>query len=299
MNHPSSGALPLSRVTNGSIIFLLLLSTTTPAKILSVASFVCHIPKGLESKRGYNLLQLSMPHSSEMLGEDDISGTSSLTSGNNGFIFSNNYLNQLEVDDSPLPISSDDLDNNDAVYSSNNSFQDIKDSDTESSSFLGKSSSDNLMSQIGEDSLIEGPSTKFHPNDIPRLLMQALEQNDYPYENRGLELLWNFSAEGIHSLYDDLEEFIMKSHALAKAAPASFYGMALKGSDCSFIYHPLNRVGGENGWIATQIMTGTCPDGRSRNFQIRLIKQRRPPNLNCWVIEGLTGSDHDGTFRLE
>ena len=146
------------------------------------------------------------------------------------------------------------------------------------------------------------PSPDLCPSEIPRLLMRSLQRNDSPSLNYGLTKLWNFSGEGIHKLYNDnLEDFITQSKALSEVAPSSFYGMALNGLGCTFLYHPLNRIGGSpNGsWIATQIMTGTNEQGFTRNFQWRLIKQRRPPDLNCWFVEGLTVSDQDGHFDIE
>ena len=61
----------------------------------------------------------------------------------------------------------------------------------------------------------------------------------------------------------------------------------------------LNRVGGEDGWIATQIMRTVSSDGRVRRWQWELRKHRRPPNQGAWFVESIGSSDRLGNFDLE
>ena len=59
----------------------------------------------------------------------------------------------------------------------------------------------------------------------------------------------------------------------------------------------LNRVGGENGWIATQVMKTVSSDGSLRRWQWELRKNKRPPCLGCWKIESIGSSDRNGDFE--
>ena len=59
----------------------------------------------------------------------------------------------------------------------------------------------------------------------------------------------------------------------------------------------LNRVGGEEGWIATQVMKTISSDGRLRRWQWELRKNKRPPCLGCWKVESIGSSDRNGDFE--
>ena len=60
---------------------------------------------------------------------------------------------------------------------------------------------------------------------------------------------------------------------------------------------PINRVGGEDGWIATQVMKTICSDGRLRRWQWEVRKNKRPPCLECWKVEQIGSSDRNGDFE--
>ena len=61
----------------------------------------------------------------------------------------------------------------------------------------------------------------------------------------------------------------------------------------------INRVGGEDGWIATQVMKTISSDGRTRRWQWELRKNRRPPCLGCWKVENIASSDREGNLQTE
>ena len=59
----------------------------------------------------------------------------------------------------------------------------------------------------------------------------------------------------------------------------------------------LNRVGGNDGWIATHVMKTISSDGRLRRWQWELRKKRRPPCLGGWFVELIGSSDRNGDFE--
>ena len=92
------------------------------------------------------------------------------------------------------------------------------------------------------------------------------------------------------------KEFIESCHETADEFPTSFYGVAMNGQSWT-METELNRVGGESGWIATQVMKTISSDGRMRRWQWELRKNKRPPCLGCWKIESIGSSDRNGDFE--
>ena len=93
-----------------------------------------------------------------------------------------------------------------------------------------------------------------------------------------------------------MKEFIESCHQTADEFPTSFYGVAMNGISWE-IETGINRVGGEDGWIATQVMKSYSSDGRMRRWQFELRKNKRPPCLNCWRIDNIASSDRNGDFE--
>jgi len=145
------------------------------------------------------------------------------------------------------------------------------------------------------------PRPELKPEDIPPLLMEALQYNDVPELNAGLNAMWEFAAGSSHTHYiyqNNRTDFIVEAHKTADEFPTSFYGAALNGKSWT-IERPMNRVGGDHGWIATQVMKTICSDGRMRRWQWELRQNRRPPNLNVWYVESIGSSDRKGNFEPE
>jgi len=109
--------------------------------------------------------------------------------------------------------------------------------------------------------------------------------------------MWDFSGDITRqSFHQNITDFIQMAHTDAEVRPASFYGMALNGQSWE-MQTELNRVGGEKGYLATQIVKTISSDGRMRRWQFMLKKNRRPPNLNCWILESIGASDRNGNFQ--
>lgn len=143
------------------------------------------------------------------------------------------------------------------------------------------------------------PRPELFPGEIPTLLMQALERNDEPEKDSGLQSIWAFAGETTRHIFQkNMTEFIESAHETANTMPTSFYGAALYGKSWN-METQVNRVGGENGYISTQVMKTVCSDGRVRRWQWELRKNRRPPDMNCWFVESIGSSNRKGEFEAD
>lgn len=143
------------------------------------------------------------------------------------------------------------------------------------------------------------PRPELAPEDIPPLLMEALRFNDFPDVDAGLTSVWAFSGDTTrHIFQNNFTDFVISAHDTARDFATSFYGVAMYGNSWE-METPINRVGGQDGWIATQIMKTISSDGRMRRWQWELRKHRRPPSLGCWYVEDIGSSDRKGEFKPE
>ena len=68
--------------------------------------------------------------------------------------------------------------------------------------------------------------------ELPPLLMQALQLNDFPEIDAGLHAMWAFVGDSTRFIYKNNEtEFIEDAHTTANTLPTSFYGMAMHGRE--------------------------------------------------------------------
>jgi len=141
------------------------------------------------------------------------------------------------------------------------------------------------------------PRPSLEPEDIVPLLMKALKNNDTPKLDAGLVSMWEFASDTTKFVFkNNMTEFIESCHETADEFPTSFYGVAMNGLSWN-IESDINRVGGKDGWIATQVMKTTSSDGRLRRWQWELRKNKRPPCLGCWKVENIASSDRNGDFE--
>lgn len=142
-----------------------------------------------------------------------------------------------------------------------------------------------------------GPRPSLQPDEIVSLLMTALENVDVPTADAGLVAMWDFASDTTRFVFqNNRTEFIESCHETAFEFPTSFYGATMKGKSWK-IETELNRVGGDDGWIATQVTSTISSDGRLRRWQWELRKNRRPPCLGCWKVETVASSDRKGNFE--
>ena len=152
-----------------------------------------------------------------------------------------------------------------------------------------------LKSSVGASK----PRPELEPEEIPPLLMTALQNNDFPEVNSGISTMWDFAGVTTKFIFkNNVTEYIESCHETADCFPTSFFGMALNGLSWEIV-SPINRVGSEDGWIATQILKTISSDGRLRLWQWELRKNKRPPCLGCWFVESIGSSDRNGSFEVE
>lgn len=158
-----------------------------------------------------------------------------------------------------------------------------------------KQPEDNVISFQGAGT----PRPDLPPDQIPSLLMTALKLNDIPDSDSGLRSMWAFAGGNTHYIFKhNITEFIESAHETANTLPTSFYGVAMNAKSWE-MEGKLNRVGGDDGWIATQVMRTVCSDGRVRRWQWELRKNKRPPQLGCWFVDSIASSDRRGNFEAD
>jgi len=166
----------------------------------------------------------------------------------------------------------------------------------------GKSDDDASNSILITESDFAGagsPRLDLEPSEIPALLFTALQNNDFPTVDAGLKSMWEFGGDETRHIFENNRtDFIESAHKTANEFPTSFYGNAFYGKDWE-METELNRVGGDGGWIATQVMKTVSSDGRLRRWQWELRKRRRPPCIDCWFVESIGSSDRKGQFEAE
>jgi len=141
------------------------------------------------------------------------------------------------------------------------------------------------------------PNPTLQPEEIVPLLMKALQNVDHPTVDNGLITVWEFTTDTTKFIFqNNRTEFIESCHETARDFPTSFYGAAMTGRSWT-IETELNRVGGDTGWIATQVTSTISSDGRRRRWQWELRKNKRPPCLGCWRVENIASSDRKGNFE--
>ena len=182
-------------------------------------------------------------------------------------------------------------------FSTNNRSNNSEDSGSTSSSLpTGWIKTKDLVQMFGGAG---EPRPALAPEEIPTLLMTALCLNDDPYPNAGLESMWQFAGGATQHIFkNNMADFIDSAHQTANEFPTSFYGVAFYGQSWE-METDLNRVGGDAGWIATQVMKTVTSDGRVRRWQWELRKNKRPPCLGCWKVESVASSDRNGNFESE
>jgi hypothetical protein len=129
--------------------------------------------------------------------------------------------------------------------------------------------------------------------------MNALRFNNLPYKDAGLYAIWEFAGDTTRYIFqNNRTEFVESAHTTVDTMSTSFYGVAMNGQYWT-METPLNRVGGDNGWIATQVMKTIGSDGRVRRWQWELRKAKRPPHLGAWYVENIGSSNRKGDFDAD
>jgi hypothetical protein len=116
------------------------------------------------------------------------------------------------------------------------------------------------------------PSPDYGPEDVVRIQVQALANNDTPYRNAGIEVAFRFASPANKRFTGPLRRFIR---------------MLYTPTYRPFLLHRTAHVGQADiqGSQATLTVILTTADGRRVGFVFRLSRQRGGPCDTCWMTD--------------
>ena len=125
---------------------------------------------------------------------------------------------------------------------------------------------------------LPGPRPDLSPAEVVRLQLAALQYNDAPYENAGIETAFRFASPANQRAVGTIDKF-----ALIFLNP---------------LYRPLvNHLDAQLGDMqmtdeqARQAVMLTMPDGKRAAYVFTLIRQHHAPFADCWMIDGVLRVD--------
>ena len=120
----------------------------------------------------------------------------------------------------------------------------------------------------------EFPSPDYGPEDVVRIQVQALGDNDVPYRNAGIEVAFRFASPANKKFTGPLSRFIRMLHAPTYRP---------------FLFHRAAHVGRAEvqGSEATLTVLLTTADGRRVAYAFRLSRQRGKPCNACWMTDAV------------
>lgn len=131
-----------------------------------------------------------------------------------------------------------------------------------------------------------GPSPEWTPAEVVRLQVEALQRNDHPHEDAGIETAFEFASPGNRAATGPLPRFARMVHGPVYRDMLDFeraeYGRV--------------RVEGDR---AAQEVTLVRPDGRRVTFLFGLSRQPDGDCAGCWMTDAVVRRDApaDGTIR--
>lgn len=131
-----------------------------------------------------------------------------------------------------------------------------------------------VMESSGEPQEDLQPSAKLAPEQVIKIQLDALRQNDTPTPDSGIRLAFRFASPANREVTGPVERFI----PLVKSP----------------LYRPLlNHRRAEQGTLRTtgnmaqQPVTVTDKEGRRAVYLFTLSKQREAPYADCWMTDGV------------
>ena len=120
----------------------------------------------------------------------------------------------------------------------------------------------------------EFPSPDYGPEDVVRIQVQALGNNDVPYRNAGIEIAFRFASPANKRLTGPLGRFIRMLHTPTYRP---------------FLFHRAAHVGRAEvqGSQATLTVLLTAADGQRVAYAFRLTRQRGKPCKACWMTDAV------------
>lgn len=122
------------------------------------------------------------------------------------------------------------------------------------------------------------PNPSFSPDDVVRIQLQALRENNAAQGDSGIALVFDFASPSNKKSTGPLERFVtvvrapayqpMLNHRRAERGPVLF-----------------------NGNEARQRVTLTAADGETASYVFLLSKQPDGPYKDCWMTDGVVRDD--------
>ena len=116
------------------------------------------------------------------------------------------------------------------------------------------------------------PSPDYGPEDVVRIQVQALANNDMPYRNAGIEVAFRFASPANKRFTGPLWRFIRMLHTPTYSP---------------FLFHKTAHFGMADiqGTQATLTVVLTAADDRRMGYVFRLSRQPGGPCKACWMTE--------------
>ncbi len=135
------------------------------------------------------------------------------------------------------------------------------------------------LAQAAED---KQPSAFLSPEDVVRIQMEALGNNDEPYANRGIEISFRFASPGNKRFTGPIDRFIAMVHGPVFAPMLNHK---------SAEYENLRVVGGR----AQVDVVLLIEDDRYVGYRFGLSRQDEPSCDACWMTDSVVPFEVTGT----
>ena len=145
-----------------------------------------------------------------------------------------------------------------------------------------------LIAAVSGDSPPDpSPSPEWTPAEVVRFQVEALQRNDQPYDDAGIETAFEFASPGNQAATGPLPRFAEMVHG-----PVYRDMLGFKSAE----YGPI-RVEGDQ---AVQDVTLVQADGRRVTFLFGLSRQSDGACDGCWMTDAVVRQDapSDGTTRV-
>ena len=130
------------------------------------------------------------------------------------------------------------------------------------------------------------PSPALSPEDVIRIQLEALRNNNKPYANAGIEITFRFASPGNKQVTGPLGHFA----TLFDAFP---YNALLDFDDVQF--EPILRVGNK----ASQLVILTLPSKKKIAYLWQVSRQQEGDFNGCWMTDGVVPLLNKGNEKEE
>jgi hypothetical protein len=116
------------------------------------------------------------------------------------------------------------------------------------------------------------PRPDFGPDDVVRIVLDALQDNDNPGPDCGIRTTFNFASPSNRSVTGPLSRF-------AEMVKNSLYGILIGWTDAKI--DPAT-ISGNHARVMVRV---SGAEGVTRTFVWELSKQDKPPYRDCWMTD--------------